>query len=109
MLTQKGKMLPSSIDVWSLGIVLLEIIISFPIYLAYKGRITRTANGQRQESRLQTGLLGDAGRQPAKIIKLQHKLLNLEQILKKQELCLGGLNTDEKFVCFLRRMLEVNP
>lgn len=35
------EMLPWSLDVWSLGIVLLEILIGFPVYMAYKGRVTK--------------------------------------------------------------------
>ena len=28
-----------SIDIWSFGIILLEIVLGFPVYMAYKGRI----------------------------------------------------------------------
>ena len=35
------KLLPWSIDVWSLGAILLELIIGFPLWLSYKGRIVK--------------------------------------------------------------------
>ena len=37
----KGKMLKWSVDVWSIGIVLLEIVIGFPVWMSYKGRIVK--------------------------------------------------------------------
>ncbi len=36
---------PWSIDIWSLGIVLLELVIGFPVYMAYKGKIRRVETG----------------------------------------------------------------
>ena len=36
---------PWSIDIWSLGIVLLELVLGFPIYMAYKGKIRRVETG----------------------------------------------------------------
>ena len=39
------KLYPWSIDIWSLGIVLLEFVIGFPIYMAYKGKIRRVETG----------------------------------------------------------------
>jgi serine/threonine protein kinase len=66
LLKKKGQNHPWSLDVWSLGIILIEMVISFPVYMAYKGRVTR---GQNQ-SMLQSGILGDTGRQPLKINKM---------------------------------------
>ena len=39
------KLFPWSIDIWSLGIVILELVIGFPIYMAYKGKIKRVETG----------------------------------------------------------------
>ena len=50
-----------SIDIWSLGIVLLELVIGFPIYMAYKGKIKREETGK--SSFLQTGLFSSTQRQ----------------------------------------------
>ncbi len=33
------KLSPWSIDVWSLGAILIEIVTGFPLWLSYKGRI----------------------------------------------------------------------
>ena len=64
---------PWSIDVWSLGIILVEVILSYPVWLAYKGRIIRSCSSRtdRIESSIVTGLLGVTGRIPKKILKLQ--------------------------------------
>ena len=35
------KLHPWSIDIWSFGILLLELVSGFPLYMAYKGRISR--------------------------------------------------------------------
>ena len=66
-------MRPWSIDVWSLGIILLEMVLSYPVWLAYKGRIIRPASArtERIESGIVAGLLGVTGRIPKKILKLQ--------------------------------------
>lgn len=68
---------PWSIDVWSLGIILLECVLSYPIWMAYKGRIIRPSSTktERVESNIVTGLLGVTGRVPKKIIKLQQQHL----------------------------------
>ena len=33
--------MPWSIDIWSLGAILLEIVTGFPLWLSYKGRIVK--------------------------------------------------------------------
>ena len=30
-----------SIDIWSLGIILIELIVGFPVWMSYKGRIVK--------------------------------------------------------------------
>jgi len=35
------RMHPWSIDIWSFGIILVELTIGFPVWMAYKGRIVR--------------------------------------------------------------------
>lgn len=32
---------PWSIDVWSMGAIFLEILIGFPLWMSYKGRIIK--------------------------------------------------------------------
>ena len=36
-----SKLQPWSIDIWSFGILLLELVSGFPLYMGYKGRISR--------------------------------------------------------------------
>lgn len=70
------RLLPWSIDVWSFGIVLLELVIGFPMYLAYKGRVCKKSFSEKtnsyvaKHSSLQTGLLACSTRQAPKILKL---------------------------------------
>ena len=35
------KLLPWSIDIWSLGCILLETVTGFPLWLSYKGRVVK--------------------------------------------------------------------
>jgi serine/threonine protein kinase len=35
------KLFPWSLDVWSLGAIILECLIGFPLWLSYKGRIVK--------------------------------------------------------------------
>ena len=37
----KKRLKPWSIDIWSLGVILLELVIGFPIWMSYKGRIVK--------------------------------------------------------------------
>lgn len=50
--------------------VILELVLGFPVYMAYKTRLTREVGGMTQQSPLQTGLLGCTTRESAKILKL---------------------------------------
>jgi len=61
---------PWSIDVWSLGIILLEFTLGIPMYMAYKCRLTRTVNERTINSQLQKGLLACTTRESQKILKL---------------------------------------
>lgn len=38
------KLQPWSIDIWSLGVIILELIVGFPIWMSYKGRIVKGDN-----------------------------------------------------------------
>ena len=48
------RLWPWSIDIWSLGVILMEMVIGYPIWMSYKGRIVR---GEKS-SGLMTGLFG---------------------------------------------------
>ena len=104
---------PWSIDVWSMGAIFLEILIGFPLWMSYKGRIIKEGIYD-QTSTCMTGLFGIQGRLPKKIIQKQtHTINNLKHILKKQfngDHCLGpNLNLNESFLDLLVRMLDLNP
>lgn len=64
------KLLPWSIDVWSLGIMIIELVVGFPIYMAYKSRISRQVGDETRRSALHTGLLACTTRESNKIFKL---------------------------------------
>jgi len=58
-----NKLHPWSIDIWSFGVILVELAIGFPVWMAYKGRIIRkNENNQWIESSIMKGLLGSTGR-----------------------------------------------
>ena len=41
----RKRLKPWSIDIWSLGVILLEVVVGFPIWMSYKGRIVKGNNG----------------------------------------------------------------
>jgi len=51
----KDKLWQWSIDIWSLGVILLEVLIGFPVWMSYKGRVVR---GSRSSQALITGVFG---------------------------------------------------
>jgi serine/threonine protein kinase len=90
--------------VWSLGIILLEIITGFPVWMSLKCRVS-TVDGK---SVLGQGIFGVQGREGKRIlIKQQGILKNLSANLKKYE-CYG-LDSDPYFMDLLNRMLDINP
>jgi serine/threonine protein kinase len=101
---------PWSIDVWSFGAILLEMVIGFPLWLSYKGRILKDG----MSSVCMLGLFGVQGRVNKKISEKQKDIIKrLKLVLSKQfspELSLGpGLNHDSEFLDLLDRMLDINP
>jgi len=39
-----NRLKPWSLDVWSFGAILLEIVIGFPLWMSYKGRIIKESS-----------------------------------------------------------------
>jgi len=64
----EGKLWQWSIDVWSLGVILLEVVMGYPIWMSYKGRIIN--NHTKMSSSVMLGLFGVSGREPRKISKI---------------------------------------
>ena len=56
--TLTNKMSPWSVDVWSLGAILLEMVSGFPLWLSYKGRIIKEGAEDNQTGMMMNGLFG---------------------------------------------------
>lgn len=98
------KSWPWSFDVWSLGIILLEIVSGCPVWMSLKCRM-QTVDGK---SVLGTGLLGVPQRDQKKIIqKQQQQLKNIPSTLRKFE-CYS-LDRDPYFMDLLHQMLNPDP
>ena len=92
------------IDIWSLGITLLELFLCIPIWMSYKSKII--INGKSFYS---FGYFGCRGRDGNKIYQKQIELSkNLGKILKNSLLYLLNKDDREKFVNLLGRMLEID-
>ena len=106
----QAKLSSWSIDVWSLGIIVLEMIVGFPVWMSYRGQIVRD---ERQSSSITTGLFGVQGRLPTKIAKLQIKVASdLPKFLKKLKgsgLCLNQLYDNNLFINFIYDILRLKP
>ena len=100
-----------SIDVWSLGVIILETVIGFPIWMSYKGRIVK---GNNTSTHLYTGAFAVQGRVPSKISKLQQEVAcNLPKYWSRKQfsngLQLGNIHKNRDFIDFLEHMLHLKP
>lgn len=101
-----------SIDVWSLGVVILETVVGFPVWMSYKGRIVK---GNHTSTHLYTGTFAVQGRTPAKISKLQQEVAhNLpkfwgRKMFSQNSMTLGNCQKSKNFVQFLQLMLTLKP
>ena len=92
------------IDIWSLGITILELCLCCPIWMSYKTKII--INGKTYHS---TGLFGCRGREANKIYQKQvelHKGINKK--LKNSMLYLFDQYDRENFIDLLKKMLELD-
>ena len=106
-MNMQKRLMPWSLDVWSLGVIILEVVVGFPVWMSYKGRKVR---GQQTSNYLMTGAFGVQGRLPGKISKLQREIVaKLPQYLQKCTLCLRARNKDDVFIDFLSNMLCNQP
>ena len=89
---------------WSLGMILVEILTGIPVWMSYKCRL-KTLHGK---TIINTGLLGVQGREGKKIyLKQQQVLKTVRTILKKSD-CYG-LCEDPDLLDLISSMLEWNP
>lgn len=101
LLDLSRKTQPWSVDVWSAGSVLLEVLTGFPLWLSLKGRVqgaTRTVLG--------LGAFAVKGKELGKIIQKQTETVHkLRETLKRYD----TFTDDEQLVALLERMLDLNP
>ena len=92
------------IDIWSLGITILELCLCCPIWMNYKAKII--INGKTYHS---NGLFGCRGRDANKIYQKQVELSkNFKKKLKNSMLYLFEQNDRENFMDLLKKMLEMD-
>ena len=89
-----------SIDMWSTGAILLEILTGFPLWLSLKGRaqgVNRPIVGQ--------GVFAVKGKEFSKIIQKQVDTIpKLREVLKRYDTFIQ----DESLINLLERMLDLN-
>ena len=92
------------IDIWSLGITILELCLCCPIWMNYKTKII--INGKTYHS---TGLFGCRGRDANKIYQKQVELCKgINKKLKNSMLYLFDQYDRENFIDLLKKMLELD-
>ena len=94
----------NSIDMWSLGITILEMCLCCPIWMSYKSKVI--LNGKVYYS---NGLFGCKGRDGTKIYQKQISLKkNLNKIIKNSMLYMFNEEDKDSFVDLLGKMLEID-
>lgn len=92
---------PWTIDVWSLGCIVLEIITGVPLWMSLPTRIQDTGIKA-------TGIFAVKGRIFQKIIEKQIEVTkNLEYYINEQNN--SGIIVDKKLSDILKRMLSLEP
>ena len=92
------------IDIWSLGITILELCLSCPIWMSYKAKTI--INGKIYHS---SGLFGCRGRDANKIYQKQVELAkNMNKKLKNSMLYLFEKKDKDNFIDLLKKMLELD-
>ena len=103
VLSQLGKY-PSCVDMWSLGVTLLELVVMCPVWMSYKAKVI--INGK---SALGAGLFGFKGRDAKKIHHKQLEVVaNLKSIVNKSIMNKYTANDKDKFTDLLTKMLNIN-
>lgn len=94
----------NSIDIWSLGITLLELCLCCPIWMSYKSKII--LNGKAFYS---NGIFGCRGRDSNKIYQKQLELSkNMNKILSHSMLYLWNKEEKDLFEDLISKMLNID-
>ena len=92
------------IDIWSLGITILELCLCCPIWMNYKTKVI--INGKKYHS---SGLFGCRGRDANKIYQKQVELTkNIQKKLKNSMIYTFEHNDRDNFIDLLKKMLELD-
>jgi serine/threonine protein kinase len=103
VLTQLWKY-PSCVDMWSLGVTLLELVVMCPVWMSYKAEVI--INGKRSFG---FGLFGFKGRDCKKIYQKQREVVSgLKGIVDRSIMGIFPDDEKDKFVDLLSKMLNVN-
>ena len=92
------------IDIWSLGITILELCLCCPIWMNYKTKVI--INGKIYHS---SGLFGCRGRDAGKIYQKQVELSkNFQKKLKNSMIYMFEQKDRDNFIDLLKKMLELD-
>lgn len=92
----------SCVDIWSLGVTLLELVLACPVWMSYKAKVV--INGK---SIFKTGLFGFKGRDGNKINHKQIEVCsNLHKLLNQSLLYNFSQSDRENFEDLLSKMLS---
>ena len=92
------------IDIWSLGITILELCLCCPIWMSFKAKIIIN-----EKTYFSSGLFGCRGRDKNKIYQKQVELSkNFNKKLKNSMLYLFTQNDRDNFIDLLRKILELD-
>ena len=92
------------IDIWSLGITILELCLCCPSWMSYKAKVI--INGKIYHP---NGLFGCRGRDSSKIYQKQIELTkNINKKLKNSMLYLFEQNDRKNFIDLIKKMLELD-
>ena len=92
------------IDIWSLGITILELCLCCPIWMSFKAKIIIN-----EKTYFSSGLFGCRGRDKNKIFQKQVELSkNFNKKLKNSMLYLFSQNDRDNFIDLLRKILELD-
>ena len=100
LLGQKEYSTP--VDIWSLGITILELVLACPVWMSFKAKVVI-----KGKSLIETGLFGFKGRDGNKINNKQLELhRNLHKLLNKSLVYNFTLEDQKLFEDLLSKMLD---